>query len=159
MPCTPIEIRIWRRIDQRGDDDCWLWTGSKMQSRNGSRYGRIGEGGKYGRALYVHRVMHEIAIGPIPTGYEVDHLCRNTLCCNPGHLEAVPPFLNNARSSSPTSQNMRKDMCPQGHAYDAANTGYRSGKDWRYCRACAREAQRARRLGMTYPEWLASRGQ
>lgn len=59
-------------------DDCWLW-GSTVADTG---YGRIGTD-------YVHRIAHEEYIGPIPDGYQVDHLCRVRLCVNPEHLEAV----------------------------------------------------------------------
>lgn len=159
---TPVEVRVWRRIQKRGPDDCWLWIGcSKDSSRHDKLlYGRIGAvvDGKQ-KTLYVHRVVYVAEIGPIPPGYEVDHRCNNTLCCNPCHLRAVTPLVNESRSSSPPSLNRHKDHCPQNHAYDEANTGYRTKSDgrWRYCRTCARLAQRAKRdHGMTYPEWLTS---
>lgn len=31
----------------------------------------------------------ELHVGPIPTGKELDHLCRNATCSNPDHLEPV----------------------------------------------------------------------
>lgn len=159
MKPVPVNIRVWRRISKRGEDECWPWTGATNDHKNrlGGPYGIIGSGGKYGSPLYVHRVVHESEIGPIPEGYEVDHSCRNPLCCNPGHLEAVPPGTNNNRSSSPTSLNAAKTHCPQGHEYTSENTGNRRGKSWRYCRTCAREAQRAKRHeSKTYAEWRAT---
>lgn len=41
------------------------------------------------------------------------------------------------------SQNARKTHCPQGHAYDEANTLVYNGG--RYCRACAAERMRVKR--------------
>jgi hypothetical protein len=28
-------------------------------------------------------------VGPIPYGFHVHHVCRNSLCANPDHLEAI----------------------------------------------------------------------
>lgn len=159
MPVRPrpaIE-RARPKIDQRGPTECWPWTGAKNSRARGGPYGHLSRGPGMGH-VYAHRLVYECEVGPIPDGFEVDHRCKNSLCCNPAHLEAVEPIVNNLRSSSPPILNMAKDECPQGHAYDEANTGFRSGKKWRYCRACARESQRAKReLGLSYPEWLASK--
>jgi hypothetical protein len=56
---------------------CWEW-----QLACSGGYGKIGRRG-------AHRVYYERFVGPIPKGHELDHLCRNTLCVNPEHLEPV----------------------------------------------------------------------
>jgi len=63
-----------------------------------------------------HRVTWSAANGPIPIGYEVDHLCYTPRCVNPEHLEAVTPEVNRERIRfHPES---RVTHCPKGH--DAA---------------------------------------
>lgn len=64
------------------DAGCWQWNGAD----NGHGYGCIDLGG---RITYTHRLAYEAFFGPIPEGYDIDHLCRNRRCCNPFHLEAV----------------------------------------------------------------------
>lgn len=63
--------------------ECWEWWGAK----NSSGYGSM-TNGKGGSAL-AHRRAYEIAVGPIPEGLQIDHLCLNKICVRPEHLEAV----------------------------------------------------------------------
>ncbi len=36
-----------------------------------------------------HRFIYKARVGPIPEGFDIDHLCHNRLCCNPEHLECL----------------------------------------------------------------------
>lgn len=111
--------------DSRPDlGPCWLWTGA-IQSEG---YGmiRIDD-----RAVYAHRLSVEISRGDVPIGMDVDHLCRNRGCVNPDHLEAVSHATNIRRGA----RSALAPNCPQGHAFDAANT-YINAKGHRQCRAC-----------------------
>lgn len=73
------------RIDWHADKsgECWLWTGTI--ALNG--YGLIYRQG--GPLVGAHRLAYEVHVGPIPKGYELDHLCRVRRCVNPAHLEPV----------------------------------------------------------------------
>ena len=55
---------------------------------------RLGTGGR-GRD-YLHRIVCEHYHGPIPAGFVVDHIDRNTLNALPSNLRAVPPVENSA---------------------------------------------------------------
>lgn len=71
--------------------DCWQWQGASSAG-----YGMISvpdENGAW-RPVQVHRVAHELFVGPIPDGQVVRHLCGNRLCCRPDHL-AVGTYLEN----------------------------------------------------------------
>lgn len=151
---TPSAVRVWKHVEVGAPDKCWLWIGAKQSRRNpaADTYGHLG-GDTPRSTIGAHCAAYISAYGPIPDGYEVDHLCKVTLCCNPAHLEAVPGQVNNFRSLSYAALNKVKTHCPQGHAYDAENTGYRKPPAdkaspgagmWRYCRACAREDRRKR---------------
>ena len=81
----PIESRY--TVDP--DTGCWNWTGGKTTPG----YGRIG------RDQYAHRFFYEQAVGPIPPGLVIDHLCRNPSCVNPQHLEPVTQQTNTRRGA------------------------------------------------------------
>lgn len=61
------------------ETECWVWA---RPLTRGQRYPVF----KKRRA---HVVFYEKRFGPVPEGLELDHLCRNKLCVNPDHLEAV----------------------------------------------------------------------
>jgi len=37
----------------------------------------------------VHRIIWQCFYGPLIGKWQLDHLCRNRMCCNPLHLEKV----------------------------------------------------------------------
>jgi hypothetical protein len=115
--------------------DCWEWTGAL----NSKGYGTYSVGGKTKIAA---RFAYEHFVGPIPDGLELDHLCRNVLCVNPAHLEAVTHRENMLRGHNASAINARKTHCPKGHPYSEENT-YRNPEGQRYCRICGRARNRA----------------
>jgi hypothetical protein len=111
---------------------CWQWTGGT----NGVGYGTVTWRHVRG---YAHRLMYERCIGPIPAGTVLDHLCRNTLCCKPDHLEPVTNAENIRRSPLVGA----KRACAYGHDFTPENT-YVTPAGARQCIECNR--RRAREL-------------
>lgn len=93
---------------------CWEWVGAKSINRNGMAYGNLVVSGRARRA---HRWMYESVYGSIPQGLVLDHLCRNTICVNPAHLEAVTNKENLLRGVGAPAQNARKSRCKRGHEF------------------------------------------
>ena len=86
-----LRERIFSRL-VAGPNGCIVWTGSVSPGG----YGRVSLGRR--TPGYVHRGVYLMEVGPIPTGMELDHLCRNRRCANPHHLEAVAHGVNIQRS-------------------------------------------------------------
>lgn len=76
-------------IERQGE--CWVWTG---YARNG--YGSVRVPGKN---EYLHLLVYRALTGPIPAGWQVDHLCRVRRCLRPKHLEAVMEWVNKSRQN------------------------------------------------------------
>jgi hypothetical protein len=124
---------------------CWWWMAASIASSNGKRYGVIGSGQGDNKRLYAHRAMYQEFVGPIPDGYEVDHLCRVTMCVRPSHLEAVTPAENKRRVGAYITH------CKRRHEYTIENTiVLRRGNGRRACKRCHREREAARRKGLAY---------
>jgi len=131
---VPIPPRFWPRVAK--GPDCWIWTGAR---RSPGGYGTIRGNG---HQLLAHRVAYELAIGPIPEGKQLDHLCRNKGCVNPAHLEPVTNRENVLRGVGPSAVNARKTHCVNGHEFTPENT-YREKGGGRACKACGRDRMRA----------------
>src|ERR1051325_8127712 len=69
MRFRPIMERFWSFVAQDAAG-CWLWTGSC----NRKGYAKFNDGKRNGVLAHKFSYMH--FVGPIPEGYELDHLCR-----------------------------------------------------------------------------------
>lgn len=137
---------FWSKVKKT--ESCWLWTGATQSSG----YGSFGIGG---RAYSTHRLAYEDAREPIPDGMQIDHLCRNKRCCNPGHLEVVTAAENNRRARAHRGYYIGGE-CGFGHKLSGDNLRIHPRGNL-VCRTCARRHKRTwnatREKGKT-PAWV-----
>lgn len=135
--------RFWSRVQpSTALDACWIWTGRTHHGRG--QYGEVTfsfDGKKmHARA---HRLAYELLVGPIPSGLTIDHLCRNTLCVNPDHMEPVTQSVNTGRRPRLTQhvdEGVR--VCGSGHKIVGHNAMPHPGRP--RCRECSYAQARAR---------------
>lgn len=163
---TGRELARWNASHSRPAEGCWEWI---RQRRTDVGYGRFFYQGKVRLA---HRFSYEMHVGPIPSGYELDHLCRNRACIRPDHLEPVTHSENARRGMvargltakvPPRPEPKRKrgpnlivnTHCRKGHEYTDENTyrvPNRRGNP-RRCRICLRMAQEKERAKFRPLAW------
>jgi very-short-patch-repair endonuclease len=134
---------VWRSTTRGAG--CWLWDG--WLSSNG--YGLTIDLDTHSPRS-VHRLVYELAFGPIPAGLTIDHTCHNgsgcpggnacphRKCVRPDHLEAISHG-DNVRRAQATG-----DRCRRGHLRSRT-----PGGRW-WCRSC-QQAGRARRATRELP--------
>lgn len=153
-----MDERFFKLVEKQ-PSGCWLWKGASVQGTRGGRYAVLSRGGEQKLA---HRWVYEQAHGPIPEGLVLDHLCRNTLCVNPDHLEPVTNQENTLRgviSEVQTTRFEARTHCKRGHEMTEENTRLQrtrpkgrfnpDGTPYEFvarrCRACESEQNRRQR--------------
>ena len=133
---TPVLVRFWRHV-RRIENGCWRWTGGSDKKG----YGRFRD--ENSKSVSAHRWAYERFFGElVPEELQVDHLCFNTWCVNPDHLEIVTNEENARRAAAALTH------CVHGHPWDEENTREkktRDGKTERVCRTCHRNREAIRR--------------
>lgn len=135
--------RFWAKVQIGTDDECWPWVASRC--REG--YGRFNANDIELPSTLAHRIAFTWCVGAIPEGMTLDHLCRNTSCVNPSHLEVVTASENSRRA---VPWNRGKAACIHGHPFDEANT-YVAADGRRSCKACRARVQAARKRHVNTP--------
>ena len=127
------EVSIeWVLSNTREDPDtgCLVWT-LALSPKGYARFNPV-----RGKTVQAHRYVYEQLVGPIPDGYDIDHLCRNRGCINFKHLEPVPPIVNQQRGLLGVLFTAPK-VCRK-HGHDLTLTGaYVKGKGCVECRKLA----------------------
>jgi hypothetical protein len=89
-------------VDLGYTSPCWIWQ-LAIQNKG---YGVVGESGRKrtARMRLAHVVYYEQKYGPVPEGFELDHLCHSPktcygkcphrACINPDHQEPVTHAVN-----------------------------------------------------------------
>ncbi len=119
--------RFWAKVHRGARNECWAWKGTAIRPCFYRGYPDI----QYGtvktplcwRTLlpttaYAHRVAWTLTFGPIPHAMTVDHICHNTLCCNPAHLRLLTlgeNCANKAHSPEALDRYRARGMKPKGY--------------------------------------------
>lgn len=99
-PNASLSDRIAARYTPDATTGCWVWIGAVDQAGYGRFSYRRAESHRRG-GVGAHRAVYELLVGPIAPGMTLDHLCKNTRCVNPQHLEQVTNLENIRRSHRP----------------------------------------------------------
>lgn len=126
---------ISQRINVSGTG-CWEW--SRSTGSHGYPQGSVSKvTGK--RVSLAHRLSYMAHIGDIPEKMQVDHTCKNRICVNPDHLEAVPQHVNIRRQFGFCDD---ISVCAHGHSGHMA----RNKRGELFCRECTRVSNKRYRL-------------
>lgn len=136
-----IVERLFNKVDKT--DTCWNWTGAVTAYRPERPFAPATKGygvmSVTGKPMYVHRLSWLIHRGELAEGLVIDHLCENTLCVNPSHMQQVTNKENTERSPKHTKNGAKylKTHCKNGHERTPEMRG-------RQCTVCYRQKHKAR---------------
>ena len=140
-----MEQRFWAKVLKSGPipaerpdlGPCWTWSAG----RDFYGYGVLWLNERKSKRISAHVASYMIHFGPVPSGLQIDHLCRNRACPNPKHLEAVTQQVNLSRGNGVAAVNRRKSHCCNGHELSATNVKLRSNGH-RRCMTCQKQDHR-----------------
>lgn len=124
-----VLARLWRSTAVDAATGCWEWQGS----RTDDGYGEVRI---KSQCFFTHRLGWVATGHLIPEGEQLDHLCRNSPCWSPAHLE---PVTNQENTKRGLRGQFRCDHNPTGVDI------YYSKDGRRRCAICNRAWQAARR--------------
>lgn len=121
-------------------DECWIWE----RGTNSVGYGQLRW---KGRLWLVHRLVWQLTVKGLKTSDKMDHLCRNTLCFNPDHLEVVDDQTNIRRANGWTQDEEDRWYCTKNHLVEGPNLKLRKGRreSTGTCKLCYNEFMRVSR--------------
>jgi hypothetical protein len=116
-----VKERFFAKVDKT--DTCWNWTGARAAYRPKRKIAEATQGygmlNINGRNFYAHRASWLMHKGPLIKGLVIDHLCENTLCVNPEHMQQVTNEENAQRSPKHSKNHggyvYYKEFCKNGH--------------------------------------------
>lgn len=128
--------------DRGHTSPCQIWTGRIV-----GKYGRFITQRPEHKSVAAHRYSYALVHGEnflfgevYGRTHEPDHLCRQTDCVNPDHIEWVTVLVNRQRQHDAN----RTDMCKPGKHLRASFEKTDSlGR--KFCGGCATDADRRRR--------------
>ena len=147
MTITEMDSRFHNKV-MLTVGGCWLWTGTI----NKFGYGVAHPQGT--KSTPASRLSYLLHVGPIPEGYDVEHLCNNGLCVNPYHLEPVTHKENCQRGSFAKRGHVgrkpiwKNGLCSKGHELSIVGIyEYKRRQNmYRECRQCRRDTRRRLRI-------------
>lgn len=153
-------VKFWSRVDRKGADECWEWTGYRSRSGHGMLGGD--------NVFLTHRVAYALEHGVCDAPL-LRHLCGNAPCCNPAHLapgthkenmrdkrkhgtwgngvlteESASRMVRLLKLGLRTKTIAKAFGCSTGHVYDVA-----SGKSWAHVEPGIDRATLRRRKTLT----------
>lgn len=133
------KIRFLSKVD-KDENGCWIWIASI--SKRGYPNFSI-----KGKTYNSHRISYVLFKGIIPTSNVIDHLCKNIICVNPSHLEAVTQRENLMRGNTQARNKSHQTHCIHGHPFNKENT-YINPMGIRHCRVCVNISVKKYRFGL-----------
>lgn len=127
---------FWAKIDKRGPDECWLFTGAL----NTTGRAMVTWEGK--KNIVATRKVWELTRGPIPEGQYVLHRCDVRHCCNPAHL-----FLGTYKDNA--IDKAAKGRAPQTYKTLTAQDAIQIRAEYRLENRRSNAVELAKRYGVT----------
>lgn len=111
---------------------CWRWNGALTTNDGDYPYGTFSV---WGRKNQAHRIAYRDFGHALGDDLVIDHLCRNTLCVRPSHLEPVTHTENIRRGALPL---LNRKACRNGHPVTDDNIVRRKTKNGgvNACKTC-----------------------